>query len=417
MVITDRLLLGPGPSNPYPEAIAALGRPLLGHMDPEFLAILDETMARLRTVFRTDNALTLPGQRHRLRRHGGVLRQPGRARRHRDRRRQRRVRRAHVRGRPSLRRRRRARRRGVGARRSTRSACSTPSAQHPDARLVAVVHAETSTGVENDVAPLAALRRHRHAAARRHRHVARRHPGRDRRLGRRRLLLGHAEVPRRAARPLAGHVLARVPSSASRPRALPPQSWYLDLVAARQLRRRRQPRVPPHRAGLDGVLAARRARRAARRGPRDGVGPPPRVGARLQDALPGLGLPPRRARGPPPARAHHGVAARRRRRRHAAQGAARHLRHRGRRRARQVRRQGVAHRSHGPLGPRALGHHAARRARASSWTSRRPSAPACARGSTAARRSTRARRRAPGGSRSCPAGPCRPPGTSAGTAP
>ena len=60
MPITDRLLLGPGPSNPYPEVMAALARPVLGHLDPEFLAILDETMARLRTVFRTDNALTLP---------------------------------------------------------------------------------------------------------------------------------------------------------------------------------------------------------------------------------------------------------------------------------------------------------------------------------------------------------------------
>src|SRR4051794_41397892 len=60
MPITDRLLLGPGPSNPYPEAVAALGRPMLGHMDPEFLAIMDDTMARLRTVFRTANALTFP---------------------------------------------------------------------------------------------------------------------------------------------------------------------------------------------------------------------------------------------------------------------------------------------------------------------------------------------------------------------
>src|SRR6202008_2234190 len=59
-MISDRLLLGPGPSNPYPEATAALGRPLLGHMDPEFLAVMDETMARLRAVFRTDTALTLP---------------------------------------------------------------------------------------------------------------------------------------------------------------------------------------------------------------------------------------------------------------------------------------------------------------------------------------------------------------------
>src|SRR5213595_2935336 len=35
-------------------------RPVLGHLDPEFLALLDETMDRLRVLFRTDNALTLP---------------------------------------------------------------------------------------------------------------------------------------------------------------------------------------------------------------------------------------------------------------------------------------------------------------------------------------------------------------------
>ncbi|MBW3668190.1 MAG: alanine--glyoxylate aminotransferase family protein [Actinobacteria bacterium] len=52
--------MGPGPCNPYPEAVAALGRPMLGHLDPEFLAVLDETCARLRTVFRTGNELTLP---------------------------------------------------------------------------------------------------------------------------------------------------------------------------------------------------------------------------------------------------------------------------------------------------------------------------------------------------------------------
>src|SRR2546430_11813222 len=57
---SERLLLGPGPSNPYPEAVAALTRPVLGHLDPEFLALLDETMERLRDVFRTKNALTLP---------------------------------------------------------------------------------------------------------------------------------------------------------------------------------------------------------------------------------------------------------------------------------------------------------------------------------------------------------------------
>jgi len=52
--------MGPGPCNPYPEAMAALGRPMLGHLDPEFLDVLDETCDRLRTVFRTANPLTLP---------------------------------------------------------------------------------------------------------------------------------------------------------------------------------------------------------------------------------------------------------------------------------------------------------------------------------------------------------------------
>jgi alanine-glyoxylate transaminase/serine-glyoxylate transaminase/serine-pyruvate transaminase len=56
----DRLLMGPGPSNPYPAVTMALAGPLLGHLDPDFLAILDETCERLREVFGTGNALTLP---------------------------------------------------------------------------------------------------------------------------------------------------------------------------------------------------------------------------------------------------------------------------------------------------------------------------------------------------------------------
>ncbi|MBA2282015.1 MAG: alanine--glyoxylate aminotransferase family protein [Actinomycetota bacterium] len=52
--------MGPGPCNPYPEAVEALGLPMLGHLDPEFIAVLDETCERLRTVFGTRNALTLP---------------------------------------------------------------------------------------------------------------------------------------------------------------------------------------------------------------------------------------------------------------------------------------------------------------------------------------------------------------------
>ena len=55
-----RLLLGPGPSNPHPRVLAALAAPLLGHLDPAFLAVLDETQARLRGLFGTQNPLTLP---------------------------------------------------------------------------------------------------------------------------------------------------------------------------------------------------------------------------------------------------------------------------------------------------------------------------------------------------------------------
>jgi alanine-glyoxylate transaminase/serine-glyoxylate transaminase/serine-pyruvate transaminase len=56
----ERTLMGPGPCNPYPEAMAAMARPMLGHLDPEFLEVLDGVCADLRTAFRTTNALTLP---------------------------------------------------------------------------------------------------------------------------------------------------------------------------------------------------------------------------------------------------------------------------------------------------------------------------------------------------------------------
>jgi alanine-glyoxylate transaminase/serine-glyoxylate transaminase/serine-pyruvate transaminase len=60
MTILERKLFGPGPSNPYPEATAALAQPLLGHLDPAFVALMDETCDMLRTVWGTGNARTLP---------------------------------------------------------------------------------------------------------------------------------------------------------------------------------------------------------------------------------------------------------------------------------------------------------------------------------------------------------------------
>jgi alanine-glyoxylate transaminase/serine-glyoxylate transaminase/serine-pyruvate transaminase len=54
-----RLLLGPGPSMVHPRVYKALSRPLFGHLDPEFLALMDEMQDRLRRVFRTTNSLTI----------------------------------------------------------------------------------------------------------------------------------------------------------------------------------------------------------------------------------------------------------------------------------------------------------------------------------------------------------------------
>jgi len=58
--VSDRLLMGPGPGNPYPEVVSAFTRPVLGHLDPEFVDLLDDTNERLRRVWQTDNPLTFP---------------------------------------------------------------------------------------------------------------------------------------------------------------------------------------------------------------------------------------------------------------------------------------------------------------------------------------------------------------------
>jgi alanine-glyoxylate transaminase/serine-glyoxylate transaminase/serine-pyruvate transaminase len=60
MVLPRRLLLGPGPSNVHPDVLAAMAQPIVGHLDPAFLDLADEVQARLRRLFGTANALTLP---------------------------------------------------------------------------------------------------------------------------------------------------------------------------------------------------------------------------------------------------------------------------------------------------------------------------------------------------------------------
>ncbi|MBM3216772.1 alanine--glyoxylate aminotransferase family protein [Candidatus Poribacteria bacterium] len=55
-----RLLMGPGPSMVHPRVLKAMSTPLLGHLDPEFLRLMNETMDLLRRTFGTANELTIP---------------------------------------------------------------------------------------------------------------------------------------------------------------------------------------------------------------------------------------------------------------------------------------------------------------------------------------------------------------------
>ena len=56
----QRTLLGPGPSDVNPRITSALARPTIGHLDPEFIRLMDETKALLQYAFKTENELTLP---------------------------------------------------------------------------------------------------------------------------------------------------------------------------------------------------------------------------------------------------------------------------------------------------------------------------------------------------------------------
>jgi alanine-glyoxylate transaminase/serine-glyoxylate transaminase/serine-pyruvate transaminase len=55
-----RILMGPGPSNIHPRVQMAMMAPMVGHLDPYFISVMEDTVKLLRTVFRTENELTFP---------------------------------------------------------------------------------------------------------------------------------------------------------------------------------------------------------------------------------------------------------------------------------------------------------------------------------------------------------------------
>lgn len=55
-----RLLMGPGPSHIHDRVLQAMARPTIGHLDPAFIDMMDQTKAGLQKAFQTDNELTMP---------------------------------------------------------------------------------------------------------------------------------------------------------------------------------------------------------------------------------------------------------------------------------------------------------------------------------------------------------------------
>jgi len=56
----ERTLMGPGPSDVHPRILNAMARPTLGHLDPLFVELMDETKSLLQYAFKTENPLTMP---------------------------------------------------------------------------------------------------------------------------------------------------------------------------------------------------------------------------------------------------------------------------------------------------------------------------------------------------------------------
>ncbi|WP_299490064.1 alanine--glyoxylate aminotransferase family protein [uncultured Shewanella sp.] len=55
----QRILMGPGPSDVHPQVLAAQAKPTIGHLDPLFVAMMDELKALIQYAFQTSNAMTL----------------------------------------------------------------------------------------------------------------------------------------------------------------------------------------------------------------------------------------------------------------------------------------------------------------------------------------------------------------------
>ena len=162
----------------------------------------------------------------------------------------------------------------AGASTCPTSGCWMHSTSNPNARLLAVVHAETSTGVQHPLRELGAAMRGRDALLHgRLRHLARWRGARLRRLGNRLRLLVHAEVLGRPPRDVSDRGLracARADPLTRTPRS--PTHSTCSCCEAYWVHR--PPGLPPHRPDAPHLRAARGAAPGEPRGPRGSLAAP-----------------------------------------------------------------------------------------------------------------------------------------------
>jgi len=58
--VPERILMGPGPSNVNTRVLLSMSKPMIGHLDPEFIKIMNEVQELLRWLFQTNSQFTLP---------------------------------------------------------------------------------------------------------------------------------------------------------------------------------------------------------------------------------------------------------------------------------------------------------------------------------------------------------------------
>ncbi len=264
---------GPGPCNPYPEATLGPGgsaarppRPGLPRRHGR-----DVRPAALRLGHRQPPHPAAVGDR--VGRHGGGVRQHGRARRRRRRRGQRPLRRAHGR------RRRPARCRGRPCRPRVGQTVDVERvvAAHPAPKIIAAVHAETSTGVRSDIAALGAAKGDALLLVDAVTSIG----GIELRADDWGIDIGYAGT-QKCLGVAPGLAPFTISDRAFARRVEKPTSWYLDLGLlggyVGEASGDRQADLPPHRAHRDGREPPRRPAPDRRRGPREGLGPPRRGG-------------------------------------------------------------------------------------------------------------------------------------------